>query len=160
MPSSIGLSTVTGQIAALTITVTNANGTSKTLDIRDMSEIPEAVNSPDCPMLAPKPAGFVTDVSIMRDTYGADASLKTVLYTLTYQFFYCPMEEGVGLFEKYDNMVSAAAIVLNALATSTNGISTDILPGAVPGFGPIEDVSGQAFHGCEITLNVKQYMEN
>ena len=160
MADSIKITTVTASIAALTVSVTNALGTSVTLNIKDVSAIPEAVNQQDCPVLAPRPDSFVTDFSVTRDSFGADSALKSAAYTLHYEFFYAPMLQGVGLFEKYDEMVTAAAVILNHLATNTalSG-STDILPASVPAFGAMADATGTLFHGCEIALRVMQYME-
>ena len=160
MADSIKITTVATSIAALSITVTNALGSSVTVGIKDISAVPEAVNQQDCPMLAPRPQGFVTDFGVTRDAFGADAAPKTVAYTLHYVFFYAPVMQGVGLLEKYDEMVTAAAVVLNHLATNTalSG-TTDILPGNIPVFGPVADVTGQQFHGCEIEMRVIQFME-
>ena len=162
MADSIKLTTLTASIAALTITVTNARGSSVTLNIDDLSGLQKRVkvNQQDCPLLMPRPDNFVTDFSVMRDTMGADAALKTAAYTLNYIFYYSPIAQGVGIFEKYDEMVTAAAVILNHLATNTalSG-STDILPASVPAFGAMPDATGTLFHGCEIALRVMQYME-
>lgn len=160
MADSIKLTTLTASIAALTITVTNARGSSVTLTIKDISGIQMKVNQQDCPLLMPRPDNFVTDFSVTRDTLGADAALKTARYMLNYIFYFAPVTQGVGLFEKYDEMVTAAAVILNHLATNTNlSGSTDILPASVPSFGAQADAAGTLFHGCEIALAVSQFME-
>ena len=160
MADSIKLTTVTNSIAALSITITKPDGTSGTLTIRDIDELTEAINQEQCPILSPQPANFVTDVVITRDTFGADAALKTVKYTLHYIFYYAPVAQGATMFEKYDNMITAAAIILNHLAINTNLTgATDILPQAIPVFGPVADGTGALFHGCVISMRVMQYME-
>lgn len=160
MTDSIKLTTVTASIAALSITVTKPDGSSGALTIKNIDAIPEAVNPQDCPVLAPRAAGFVTDFVMTRDTMGADAAYKTVTYTLTYTFYYVPTLQGAGLFEKYDEMVTASAAVLLALSTNTylSG-TTDIYPNGIPQFGPVQDATGAQFHGCEISVRVTQYME-
>ena len=160
MADTIKITTLATAIAALSVSVTNASGSSVTLAIKDIAAIPEAVNQVDCPILAPRPDNFITDFSVTRDTYGADAALKTVRYRMNYVFYFCPALQGVGIFEKYDDMVTAAAIILNALATNTNlSGAQDILPSGIPSFGMQVDVGGTAFHGCEISLDVAQFME-
>lgn len=162
MADTITLTTLTASIAALTITVTNARGESVTLNIDDLSSLQKRVkvNQQDCPLLSPRPDSFVTDFSVTRDTYGADAALKSARYTLNYTFYFAPVGQGVGVFEKYDEMVTAAAVILNHLATNTalSG-ATDILPSGVPSFGLQSDAMRTLFHGCEIALQVMQYME-
>ena len=162
MADTLKLTTVTASIAALTITVTNARGSSVTLNIDDTSGLQKRVkvNQQDCPLLMPRPDNFVSNLGFTRDTYGADAALKTMAYTLTYNFYYAPIAQGVGLFEKYDEMVTAAAAILLHLATNTNlSGATDILPESVPAFGAMADAAGTLFHGCEIALRVTQFLE-
>ena len=162
MADSIKLTTLATSIAALSITVTNARGSSVTLTIDDISALQKRVkvNQQDCPLLMPRPDSFVTNFSVTRDTFGADAALKTATYTLNYIFYFAPIGQGVGVFEKYDEMITAAAIILNHLATNTNLTgSTDILPESVPAFGAMSDATGTLFHGCEIALKVQQFME-
>jgi len=159
---SIKLTQVCTSIATLSITVTNARGSSVTLTIDDLSGLQKRIkiNQQDCPLLTPRPDNFVTEFDVTRDTFGADAALKTVSYVLNYVFYYAPVAQGMGLFEKYDEMVTAAAVILNHLATNTNlSGSTDILPTGIPAFGAMTDAGGTLFHGCQIALKVSAYME-
>lgn len=160
MSDSIKTRTVTAAIAGLVISVIKADGNAGNVTIRDVNALTEIINPQDCPILSPRARGFISDVEIMRDSYGGDASLKRISYNLTYDFFYTPALEGAGLFEKYDNMVDAAIAVLLALATNTalNG-ATDVIPSPVSLFGPIEDTTGQVFHGCQFVLRVMQFLE-
>jgi len=166
MTDAINLTTLCTTIAAQTISITGAYGSAANLSIRDISNVPVAVNQQDCPLLAPAPNGFVSNVVITRDTYGADASLKRIEYDLRYRFYYAPMLQSVSMFEKYDEMVTAAVAVLLHFSTNTNlSGSTDFLPQSLPGFGPVTDgtlnSSGQPtiFHGCDFVFHVMQYLE-
>lgn len=161
MTDSIKISTVTATIATQTISVVNAYGSTVNVTIKDTSAIPVTVNQQDCPLLSPLPPNFMSGVTIRRDTYGGDAGLKTIEYDLTYRFFYCPALQGVSQFEKYDEMVTAAAAVLLHFATHTSITgSTDIMPRQpVPFFGPVVDGGGNVFHGFDLVLHVMQYME-
>lgn len=161
MTDSIKVSTVTAALAALQIDVTRPGGTVGPVKIRDTNVIPTGVNREDCPVLAPRPMNFVTNFGITRQTFGADSALKDVNYTLNYLFYYFPVAAGTLLFEKYDDMVTAAMVVLNYIATHTSPLlgTTDILPGDIPAFGEVVDAANKSFHGCTMTFRVIQYME-
>jgi hypothetical protein len=160
MTESIKLSTLATAIASQSITVTNAYGSSVTLDIRDITEIPVSVNQQDCPILTPHPSAFMTNVTVTRDSYGADAGYKSVEYDLTYRFFFAPILQSVTMLEKYDEFITAAMTVLMFFTDHTNlSGSTDFLPGSVPAFGAVVDGAGTQFHGCDFVFHVRQYLE-
>ena len=160
MADSLKISTVCTSIAALTISITKPDGTTGNLLIRDLPNMRESINQQDCPVLTPRPDNFVTNLRIERDTFGADAAYKTAYYTLNYTFYFYPVHAGAGLFEKYGAMVTAAAVMLTYLATHTNLTgTTDIMPEAQTSFGIQLDVAQTAFHGCEVALNVEQFLE-
>ena len=160
MTDSIKLTTVTASIATESITVTNAAGASVTLAIRDISALTNIISAESCPLLTPRPAQFVTGLTITRDTFGADAAYKTVKYMLNYLFFFCPLGQGATLYEKFDDMVTAAAVILNYFGTHTNlSGATDILPGVVEDFEPVINADGALYHGCGIPFAVTQFME-
>lgn len=160
MPDSIKLTTVTNSIAAQSITITKPDGTSGTLTIRDIDELTEAINQEQCPVLTPRPNDLVTGFSVTRDSFGADAAYKTANYVLHYILFYSPIAQGATLFEKYDNMVTAAAVILNHFATNTalTG-STEFFPVTVENFGLMQDATGTIFHGFPLAFAVSQFME-
>ncbi len=160
MTDSIKITTLTASIAAQSITVTKADGTSGALGMRDVSNVPLEVAQASCPLLAPRPSDFLTGLRVERDTQGADAALKTVYYTLHYICYYAPATQGITLFDKFDDMVTAAAVILNYFATHTNlSGATDILPQNVDAFGDVTDGKGTIFHGFVMSLEVTQFME-
>jgi len=160
MADSLKITTVTASIAALTISITKPDGTTGNLTIRDLGDMREAINQQDCPVLTPRADNFVSNLRIERDSFGADAAYKTAYYTLNYVFYFYPVNAGAGLFEKYGAMVTAAAVMLTYLATHTNLTgTTDIMPEAQTSFGLQLDAAGTPFHGCEVALNVEQYLE-
>ena len=160
MADTTKITTVATAIAAQSITVTNAAGSSMTLAIRDISALTNIISAESCPLLTPRPAQFVTGLSFTRDTFGADAAYKSVRYTLNYLFFFCPIGQGATLYEKFDEMVTAAAVILNHFATNTalSG-STDFLPGTVDDFEPVINADGALYHGCGIPFAVMQFLE-
>lgn len=161
MTDTVRASSVVTAIAGLSITVTNARGSSVALKIKDDSAIPQAVSGFECPILAPKPDNFITNGIITRDTTGGDSAYKTIVYQLNYILYFAPVEEGTTLFSSYSALVDAWAVIVASLANNTNNISgeTDILPLPVQYFGQVADLAGTKFHGCEISFAVKQYLE-
>jgi len=163
MADSFELATVTAALAALgpSITVTKADGTTGAIDIRDIGAIPSAVNQADCPVLAPNPDNFITNLKPERVSFGGDAARKNWTYNLNYVFYYAPALQGPDLFAAYGDMVNAAVTLLLYLATHTATIPgcQEILPLGVPQFGKQTDVGGTNFHGCKISFSILQFME-
>jgi hypothetical protein len=160
MADLIKWTTLTAAIAAQTISVVDALGNSVNLTIYSEANVPVRVPQENCPALFPQPDGFVSNVQITRDAFGADAAPKSIQYVLTYNFAFAPVGQGNNAFEKYGAMVTAAAAVLLYFATHTalSG-STDFLPQGLPKFGPVSDGTGTLFHGCKMAFNVMQYLE-
>ena len=57
MADAIKITTVATAIAAISISG---------VTVKDISAIPEAVNEQDCPMLAPRPDNFVSNLRVLR----------------------------------------------------------------------------------------------
>ena len=160
MTDTIKVSTVTTAIAAASITVTNAYGTSVTLTIKNTSAMPVSVNQQACPMLTPHPTDFISNVVVTRDTYGADAALKSIEYDLKYRLFFAPILQGTTMLAKYDDLVDAAVAILLYFTTNTNLSGTvDFLPRPIVSFGAVADGAGTQFHGCDFIFHVMQYLE-
>src|SRR3972149_7264806 len=76
------------------------------LTIKDLNEIPEAVTGRDCPVIYPKPDGFVTNFEMVRDSFGGGPTAKmTVTYDLTYRLLGAPIGAGGGLVDSYSLLV-------------------------------------------------------
>lgn len=158
------IATVTAAIksqASLITIVVDGTNTNPTIYDPFAEEIPNSITPSKCPCLVPRPAEFITEFDFTRDTFGADAALKSVNYRLNYRFFFAPVLESMSLFSKYTQMCVAAAALWLYFATHTNNITgaTEILPRAIPTFGPEADWKGTNYHGCELAFDVMQFME-
>jgi hypothetical protein len=126
--------------------------------IADLDGIPEQAHGRDCPLLYPKPDGFMSNLRVERDSFGpASDARKTVRYTLSYAYLHAPVSEGRGLFDVYQAMVQNTLAILDAIIAddALNG-AVDITPGEVTRFGLVNDPAGSWFHGCVIALNVTE----
>ena len=129
--------------------------------IKDIHEIPEEITGRLCPVLFPDPAGFVTGITITRESYGLDADAKKdVRYTLNYVYLHC--EDGAVRYiaDAVDAMVDKVVLILNAIAdnSSVSG-SVDIVPSMSGEFGQVEDPAGNMFFGCKISVAVQEFYE-
>jgi hypothetical protein len=79
-------------------------------------------------------------------------------YTLSYRLYYSPVAEGVSLFSGYHDMIDKWSTVLTTiLANDTPTGAYDIRPTGTPIFGPIQDQTGNVFHGCQFDLLVTEF---
>jgi hypothetical protein len=129
------------------------------IPIRDITEIPSS-GMLQCPVLIPKPDGYISNLLVTRDTYGTGGTEKlTLTYDLTYRLLYAPI--GMNLdFGTYDNFISAIASILVVLETNDvlSG-AVDIRVNTVSGIGPVNDPAGNVYHGCDFVLSVTQLCE-
>jgi hypothetical protein len=149
LTATVDFLTVTNSIAALTIAG---------VTILDTDQIPDAVGL-DFAVLAPMPEAFITNVEVTRDELSAQ---KLVLrYTLTYRYYHCKIQGGLGgLFATYAGLITNAAAILLAFssdATLAGAVDNDMPQ--VLNIGPVSDPSGNAYHGCDITLRIMQFLE-
>jgi hypothetical protein len=127
--------------------------------IKDVDAIPQAVEARDCPIIYPKPDGFLSGLEVEVDSFGSTQAKKTVRYVLTYMFLHAPVGAGRGLFDVYEGCVTNVLAFLDALiANDALSGSVDIQPSGVTSFGPVPDPSGTVFHGCEIALAVTEFV--
>lgn len=165
MTEAFKLATVTNSIAALgvSISVVNALGETVTLTIQDIDEMTtDAIEQSQCPLMRPRVDNFVTldnGQFLTRDTYGADAALKSYHYTLNYVFYFCPVGQGNTVLGQYAAMVTAivAAVLYFSNHTDLAG-GHELIPRLV-NFGPVEDINNTKFHGGEIAFDVMQFAE-
>lgn len=151
--SGIKLTTITAAVKAASI----ASG----LSVRDVDAIPEGVSPRDCPLLAPRPDGLVSNFAITPQSYGsgpASGRKIDVNYAINYRLYYAPIGSGRGLFDVYDAMVSKVIEVLNFFIANDALASIEITP-VVGTWGVVQDPAGGAFHGVDITLNVLDFYE-
>ena len=130
------------------------------LTIKDLNEIPEAITGRDCPVIYPKPDGFVTNFEMVRDSFGGGPTAKmTVTYDLTYRLLGAPIGAGRGLFDSYSLMVEKVYAFIDAvLAVDTMDGLIDIVPADATAFGPVTDPAGGMFHGADVILHVMEFV--
>lgn len=173
MSENIKLSTLTALIAAQSITVTNALGSSVALNIRDVSMTNEtpgtgiviAINPQDCPVLSPRALNFVTNVKPTMDTYNSQSlGRHSIEYDLTYQLYFYPLGEGGSWAANYGaNAVCVMAIMLYFMTHSdqfAGSGSEDFFPLAIPALQSQSDATSTLYHGAEISFHVKHFTED
>jgi hypothetical protein len=149
MSTTINFTTVTNAIEALSIAG---------VTVLDIDEIPDTLGL-DNHVLAPMPAGFVSNFAITRDEQSAQ--LLTLDYTLTYRYYHTRIAGGLGgLFATYSGLVANAAAILLACASKTvlSGALDSGMP-SIANMGPVTDPSGNAYHGFDVIFQIKQFLE-
>ena len=127
------------------------------VQIRDLDAIPEMVSARDCPVMYPKPDGFINNLGVDRISYGsALESRKNATYTLTYRYLHNP--EGVdraGSYRLFDAMMNNVDEIVSRIIDNDDLSGTvDITPAEISNLGLVLDPAGYAFHGCDIAFNV------
>lgn len=129
------------------------------INIRDLDAIPEQVNARDCPIIYPRPDGFLSSLQVQIDSFGSTSAKKTVYYTLTYRLLGAQVGEDRGLFTLYQAMVDIVADFLDAVIANDALTGTiDLQAVDVTEFGPVSDPAGYVFHGCDILLRVMEFV--
>ena len=147
---TLSINTITNSIAALSVTG---------VTIKDLDEIPDSVDTNDCPMVFPNPDGFVSSFELERAAMSSGTSnVWDVRYTLTYRFCYSEIGMGLGLFDQYDDMVDKVQdFVDKMLVSDTLTGAVDIEVEDITTFGPVSDPAGKMFHGCDISLRILEF---
>lgn len=142
--------TVATNIAALSVSG---------VTLKALSAIPENVAPRDCPIIYPRPDGFMSDLEVEVDSFGSSAGKKTVRYTLTYMYLHSAIGEGRGLFDVYEDMVTKATAFVDAVI-SNDAIAgcVDITPTGITNFGPVADPAGGMFHGAQMPFVVTEFI--
>lgn len=165
MSDSFKLATVTDAIAAMgaSISLTNAAGGSVALTIQDIDEMTtDAIGQEQCPIMRPMADKFLSlenGAFFARDSYGADGGLASFRYTLTYDFFFCPVAQGNTILGMYAPSVTALVATILYFDKHTNSITgaTEVIP-VLKSLAPVTN-NGILFHGGQIAFNVMQYVE-
>lgn len=147
------------KLATLAASVANLSISGVT--VKDLNEIPEEVTERICPVLYPNPDGFITGLSVSRQSLGADnVSKKNVLFSLNYIYAHAPAGSFRFLAQAQAAMVANVETILEAFTdnSSLSG-SVDLSPRLEGEMGMIEDPAGNQFVGCMISLDVLDYYE-
>ena len=146
MTYAINFTTVTNSIAALSISG---------VTVKDVDEITSSRMGQGA-ILAPRPDGFVTDISFTPDEMTKQK--LTLKYTLNYVYYHCPIGSTLN-FADYSNLIGKLALILAAMIedhTLTGAVDTEAP--SVGDIGPVLDPAGNAFHGCTISLTISQFI--
>lgn len=130
------------------------------LNVVSTDNIPETVHAQDCPMLAPQPANFVSNVIYERlSGRHVDGRRAKLSYTLNYVYYHAPVAEGVSLFEGYRTALDAWSDIVTMFMENEDPTGAyDILPVGTPVFGPVTDGAGNVFHGFRMALSVIEFI--
>ena len=151
MTFGTGLTTVVTSIAGLTVSGVAMKGT---------DGIPPS-GSMVCPIFFPQPNGFVSDLSVVRTTFGINgAGRLDVTYALNYVYLHAPVGGSLGTFELYAGMVTNLAAILNAIMSNdTISGAADIKPGGIADMGVVADPAGKEYWGTLLVINVLEYVQ-
>jgi len=127
--------------------------------IKDINEIPDSVNDGDCPMVIPKPDGFLSDFELERMAMASGtANVWNVEYTLTYRFLHSEIGLGLGILDAYPGMVDKVCDFIDRMLISdTITGAVDLTVEDISTFGPVADPSGKMFHGCDIAFRILEF---
>lgn len=127
--------------------------------IKDINEIPDSVEDGDCPMVIPKPDGFMSDFELERMAMSSGtANVWNVQYTLTYRFLHSEIGLGLGILDAYPGMVDKVCDFIDRMLLSdTITGAVDLTVEDISTFGPVSDPSGKMFHGCDIAFRILEF---
>lgn len=150
---TIAFTTITNSIAALSITG------AQTINIRDIDEIPDAVEARDCPILFPDPTNFITNFTPVRKSFGGGTVAKfDIQYNMNYLFLQTAVGSGRGLFDVMDDMLDNIAAIFDAIID--NNLVTglvDMTPSGIAEFGPVRDPAGNDFLGTNVIIQILEF---
>lgn len=143
------------------VTVTNSIGSLSVSGVKmlDLDEIPPS-GAIRAPAMFPEPLNFITEFELERNSFGGGSqALFTVRYNLNYTFIYAPIGTGRTGLDLYDEVVSRAAAILDAvIAINTFSGGVNIEPVEVLEFGPVPDPAGNQFLGCRMAFRVTEFV--
>jgi hypothetical protein len=146
----LAIVTIADSIAALSISG---------VTIKDLDEIPEKVESRDCPILYPEPDGFISGFGMDVQSFGpGSVAAIDVTYNLRYTFLHSSLGTGRGLFDVYSDMVAKVVLILNAVLTNDaiTGLQ-DFRVAEITNFGPVTDpAASMTFHGTQFVFRVME----
>ena len=150
-----------GEINFTFVTVVNAIAalTFSGIAVKSLDEVPENALLL-CPILYPKPDGFISGLSPSLETFGTFGTEQmTLRYNLTFRYLHSQISGGLGgLFQVYAGLITNVAAIAKIIMTN------DTLSGAdnvrlqtITQIGPTSDPAGNQYHGCDFIVSVEEY---
>jgi hypothetical protein len=130
------------------------------VQIKDIDSIPDSGLEMLTPILFPDPGGWVSNVSVIRETMGINGTGKyDLIYNLNYVYLHAPAGGNVSDFGNFSSMITKLGLILTSLANNdTLGGVNDVTIEGVSEPGFIEAPDGGIFHGCRLSLRVLQFV--
>jgi hypothetical protein len=149
MTTTVDLATVADSISKLSVSG---------VTIKDIDQVTDSMRmSPKT--LCPRPEDYITGLGIVADE--SSSQWNTLRYTLNYRYYHCAIAGGLGgLFSSYSGLLQKVTLILAAFAKSTSlaGAMDNGKP-RVAKIGPVQDPKGNWFLGCEISIDIMQFLE-
>jgi len=145
--------TVTDAISKLTVAA---------LKIKDIDEIPVEGGKSRQALLIPKPVDFMTDVSMVRKSFGGGSSAKMDFgYVITYRLLYKPIGDGrSNILAPYPQLIAMIRAIWDAiLAIDVFPGCEDIIPAGISMVGPTEDPTGVLYWGADFSFRIMEFVE-
>lgn len=155
------LRVVTAFMAGLAIIGKRPDGTSASVTVLDWSGIKESADQRLCPILQPDITQQITLDAYERDSFGSGVTAKqTLTYSVPYVLLYEPVGGERNLAPILANLVTTmSAIVSAVIANDTpSNVSVDLQIAAFTLGGTVNDAAGNPFHGVQITVRVKEFI--
>ena len=148
------------QLTAICNSIAGLSVTGVTL--RDLDEIPEAVDPADCPILFPEPDGFLSNIGVVPVSLSTGESRQAdVTYNLRYTFLHSVAGEGAGLFDVFPDMIAKVVLILNEVLTNDTitGLQ-DFQVVEITNFGPVSDpAASRTFHGTQFVFSILEFLD-
>jgi len=128
--------------------------------IKDLDDIPTTVRNRDCPILYPRPDGFISGLAVERMSMASGASAQlNVTYTLNYRFLFAKIGTERGLFAVVPTMVAKVALIMDRMLVSDSITGLiDLQVFDIGEFGPVSDPMGNMFHGCDFSFECLEFV--
>lgn len=147
---SIALATIADSITGITVSG---------LTIKDVDQIPTAINQRECPLLIPNPENYISNCIIGVDSFGSGTSRKmTLTYNLNYILIYSTVGAGrTHVIDAYSGMLAKAVAFLDAFYV-LEGLTGSVDFEAELGNPAITTVGEIDFHSIGITIMIKEFI--
>ena len=146
------------QIVAVADSISKLTVTGVTL--KDLNEIPTSVSARDCPILYPRPDGFISGFDPERMSMGSGSGAQlNVTYSLNYRFLFAKIGTERGLFALYPTFIAKIVLIADRMLVSDSitGL-VDLQMIDIGEVGPVSDPMGNMFHGCDISFEVLEFV--